>query len=154
MAFLNLGEARADFKNWMDTDYFEATVVAGGSIFLSEMLSTMTVSAANATGTKATAIRAVTLLGTSAGLYWLGKKYNKTNLGLVASIMPVSLLFADLISGVFKKTPQQAGASLAAKLGLWKGVAQASVRATPVVVPQVSVAPATPATPSGLVVKA
>lgn len=158
MAFLNLGEARADFKNWMDTDYFEAAVVAGGAIFASEMLSTMTVNMANATGTKATAIRALTLLGTSAGFYWVGKKYNKTDLGLVASIMPVALLFADLISGVFKKTPQEAGASLAARLGIWRGVAHASVKPAPVVMPQVTVAPVQPAPqeeyPSGIVVKA
>ena len=130
MPGLNLGSIRADFSNWMASDYFTAAAAAGAGIFVSEMLTKTALNLSGWTGTKASLLKVGVRLGMSALYYWLGKKYGKPELGLTASVGPVAITVAELIAGILKMTPDQAGAALAARLGGWRRVATASAGAT------------------------
>ena len=145
-----MGSLTATFNDWMSSDYVKAGLTAGAGLFAEETVTAMLLHTFKPSGVKATILKALGRLGMSALYYWLGRKYGKPTLGVVASIGPIAMEFVDLITSLLKINPYSAGASLAAKLAGWKSTATASAGVTSVrVVVPPSTGASTPSTGTG-----
>jgi len=121
---------RTEVSGWMEQDYFIDAVGSSFALFFEEMINRMLLTTTGVAGTKATALKQAIRLFFSYIFYTLGKRLGKPTLGLIASIIPIALVFIDLASYVIGATPEQAGLSLSQKLGGWRATARASAGAS------------------------
>ena len=142
--FKTAGESiRADVKEWMGTEYFEAAVISGLATVVEEFTNSFMLTTLKLSDWKALAYKQFHRVVFSALYYFGGKSLNKPVEALTASIIPLSLIVVDGISALMKGSPAQKGAELA--LTLWGQTAMQSA-SMPVTSAPVSSAPASPTT--------
>ncbi|MBM1154936.1 hypothetical protein DRN94_003555 [archaeon] len=131
MALLGLvkfpGEATvATVREWLGTDYVKATAVASATTFIEELTNRLVSTTLNLTGYRELIYREIHRAFFSA-LYFFGfKSFRAPLTGLVASVIPITLIGVDLITLAIGASSEQLGVELGVRLREWATVAAAS----------------------------
>ena len=83
-------------------------------------------------GNVETIYKVVHRIAWSALTYFGMKKLGFPEFAVIGSVIPITLIGVDLINMLLQKTPEEAGAELAMKLGGWARTARVSARITKV----------------------
>lgn len=123
-------ETVARIKEWFGADYIASAGFGTVNTFIEEFTNALVRSGFGLAGKVDVLYKVVHRIVWSALTYFGMKKLGFPEFAVVGSIIPVSLIGVDLINMLIKRTPEEAGAELAAKLGGWVRTARTSARIT------------------------